>query len=493
MTLVATAQGIGIQPDSVAYYLSAGRIGADPSSMFSLGSDPAVGSLDKWPPGFAAFIASTAWLGDDPLSRIRIVYALLAMVLIVLLAAVLRRAASWRVTVVCLAVVVITSGFITEVFAQFMSEALFLVLTWAAVYLFDRSLTAERRSHVAGSAVAAWVLVSAAAGTRILGLALIPALVIAALLVRDRRRYPLALVLVPAALAAIPALVSLASTEQGDRATTLAFQSTFVKRARHGLYTVDTWFVPSKLLSSTVVQLAGSVVTLGLAVVGLVWLVRWLRRTLPHRAQLAAVDRITLLVLLVEAGYLGMLLWNAALVDPVTPLAARHLLPVFLGLAVAASLQNADRIDRVALSGRSRAVLAVGAVVLLALAAQTAYDVVTASRDGLGYNRVAYTDALDAAVEPMPDGIVVYSDRPDMLEVRTDRTVGALPQLPDDTDEFAAEAQRIGDAVRDGDAAVVYFTVEGQRGYLPAPEVLAEAAGLQVQETDDAVLLVPTS
>ena len=488
LTLAATSKGIGLDnPDAVAYFTSSQRIAADPTTIFSLGSHPSVGPLGAWPPFFPVVVASTEWLGGDALERVRWLYALLAAAVVLLIAAVMRLGSSWRVTAAALTVVVATSGFVTQIFAQFMSEGLFLALMWAAIYSFALALRAERRLAVT-YLLLCWTFVGAAGLTRIIGLAMIPAFVLAALLLRDRRRLPLGWILAPSVLAALPALYSLRAPGQTDRATTLRYQTTFPTRARTGIFTVDSWFVPSGLLGTNAAQIVVSAAIAILAVAATVWFLRWARRRAPRLRTLDASDQLTLLLILVGASYLGFLLWNALLVDSVTPFGPRHLLPVWLTVVAAVFLQNAQRIDHPQRGRWRPAGMAVGLLVL-ALAVQSGLDVRDARQLGLGYNSDAYSQALDEALSTVPEAIPIYSDRPDAIYVRTGRPVRQLPKPGQGTAAFEANAATIGSQVRAGTAVVVYLDPGSLRHYHPTAERLAEAADLRVVEVSNSQAL----
>jgi hypothetical protein len=489
ITLIATTHGLGLAPDSVAYHAIAQHIRADPGSAFRPGMHPAIGSLEKWPPGYPALLALIGATGAPLLGGARLVHAALASCLVLLVATVLRRAASWKVAAVAVTVILVTSGLITSVFALLMSEALFLVLAWAAIAAFDRAITAPAARGAATWMAGAWILVAAASTTRILGLALIPAFLLATLLT-GRGRAPRTTLLIGAVLASLPALYAMTGDDQTGRATTFRFQSTFPKRLRTGLTTSDSWFVPHGLLGSRPAQAVATlalVVALGWAVV---WAVRWLAGAARARGELTPTDRLTATLVLAGSGYLAMLLWNAMFIDAVTPLADRHLLPVWLFVVAVVALRLTPSIDRASW----RAPLVVAALVLvLLLGAQSALDVHRAQRDGIGYAGTAYAAAIDRAITSQPRDLIVYSDRPDAVYVRTGRPARGLP-IPAEDPSYGKTATTIGDAVRDGRAVVVYFDIEPQRSYFPTPEELAADAGLVVEQRgEDTTFLVAPS
>ena len=485
-TLVATAKGIGLQPDSAAYFVGAQRLAQHPGMFFGLGTHPSVGDLTQWPPFMSLVLASTEWTSIDLMTRVKVLQVLLAALNVCLIAAVVRRVGSWSAAAVAVVFVAVSAGFITELHGQFMSEGLFVAFALSAVLTFDLALSAENRLRAINLMVATAVFVVAASLTRIIGLALVGAFAVVVVLV-GRRPLPKWVAIGTLAIASLPSLYWMFGNEAGTRATSLGYQSTFLKRTRTGMVTVDSWLVPRRLLVSAPTQTVVTAAAIAVSAAGVWWFVRWARSA--FRSELTPADRLTVTLVAVGCAYGAFLLWATLLVDPLVPFAPRTMLPMLILIVMVAAIRNSERLGTP--GGFPRWVWAIGTVWVLVLGGQTAADVVDEFTHGSGYRNSEWTDSAAMKwIQTVPDDVTVVSNSPGGIYMLTGHRVGRLPDPTLET--FNSEALSLGASVNDGSEVIVVFD-NAQRVYFPDAEQVTTASGVTLKRKGNAAVSADTA
>jgi hypothetical protein len=209
LVLVATRHGPGTSPDSVEYVASARNL-FEGRGFTSAGGD----TLTAWPPGLPAVLALGLHVGIEPSTTARVVNAA-AMAAIVLLTFVLlrRHVRSARAGLIGTALVALSPTLLRTA-DMIWSEPLFCALLLAFVVLAEDLM----RNPARGTAllVAAAVLVWAASLVRWVGIALIPAGMVATYLGRPREGRVRRVVAFGALAAVVPALWLIRNVTTGN-------------------------------------------------------------------------------------------------------------------------------------------------------------------------------------------------------------------------------------------------------------------------------------
>ena len=209
LVLVATRHGPGTSPDSVQYVASARNL-FEGRGFTSAAGD----TLTTWPPGLPAVLALGLHLGIEPSTTARVLNAA-AMAAIVLLAYVLLRRhvqSAWAVLIGT--ALVALSPTLLRTADTIWSEPLFCALLLAFVVLAEDLVCDPAR----GTAllVAAAVVVWASFLVRCVGIALIPAGMVAIYLGRPREGRVRRVVAFAALAALVPALWLIRNVTTGD-------------------------------------------------------------------------------------------------------------------------------------------------------------------------------------------------------------------------------------------------------------------------------------
>jgi 4-amino-4-deoxy-L-arabinose transferase-like glycosyltransferase len=167
LTLVATASGVGISPDSVSY-VSAARSLATAGDLISYTGEP----LTLFPPGLSVLLGSAQWLGWSAESAAVVLNALCGALLVLATYALGRRALRSDWATLCAAAFVSLSSTTVTVLAMVWSEPLFAVLAMGALLLLSGAIA--RGVITIRLIVLVGVAVSLATAVRYVGFVLVP-------------------------------------------------------------------------------------------------------------------------------------------------------------------------------------------------------------------------------------------------------------------------------------------------------------------------------
>ncbi len=478
LVLYATAFGVGLSPDSVAY-VGAARNLADGRGYTLPYGGLADGPLRQFPPLYSALLAGAGAAAGDPLVAARWVQALLFACNILLVArAVASMSPAPRWLPWLSAAFFTLGGGMLELHSMAWSEGLFLALTLLSFLAL--AAAASRRTWAA--LLAAGLLAGAACMARFAGVAVVAAGSLALLLLwRASLLRRLGAAALYAVLGVAPLALWLASDLlRGGQATgrQVAVHLFSVDHARSALTTVAAWLgMPPE--ASGIMKLA-AVLLLAVAGAG-IW---WQRRSQTADTFAAPpIPPLAKLLALFVAVYALFLVVSISFVDANTPLDNRILAPIYAAGVALAGYAFGDYWRRAAgRSGIRRGMLA-GALLLLAIhVLPAAMFVQGAHASGLGFSaRDARLAALESAVRELPDQMLIFSNSPEAVYIGAGRRAQALPKKflamqQNANPDYTAALRQITDAVADGEAAVVLFERVSSRN-LPAASDL-EAAGI---------------
>ena len=463
--LATTRHGVGIDADSVAYVDIARHLRAGDGFALSPGlttaADPyKLRATAHFPPLYPVVLAFGEAAGLDAWTVARWLGAALAALSAVLLGVVVRDAGASRVQELAVCGLTVTAVDWLRIHTWALSEPVFLACLVAAVGALARQLRTPSPCWLGLAAGAT----AGAALTRYTGLALIGTGVIALLTWtprpwRERGRD----VAVFLAVAGLPlAAWHARGVLVGAPGRPVVVHPLTLDRLRQGLDSISAWLLPETL------PLMVRAVVLGVVVIGLGILWRRVPSVPPARA-------LTRVVATFGACYAALLLVTISIIYANVPLDARLLVP----LLVAAMLVG----WRVATaSGRGRRALIVACSALAAIATVRAVVWVTVAEvEDLGYaSRVWRQSVLVAAVRDVPADVVIVSNAPDALYVRTGRRAWLLPARVDPFTraaraEYPSAVAALDAAMAPHGGALVYFRWLHWRWYLASERDLVTA------------------
>jgi hypothetical protein len=232
------------------------------------------------------------------------------------------------------------------------------------------------------------------------------------------------------------------------------------------VFTVTDWLhVPPAFPGVVRVGFLAGLLLLAVVAVVLIWRrnPNWLRHGPPL---------ISLLVTFV-AIYLLFLLFSISFLDANTPLDGRILSPIWVaGVVLVAYVWAGLR----AVVSRQRPFLAVSMVLVLGMVvvggAVTHQQVSTARQTGLGFGRLLWQQSpLIAEAQQFWPGKTIYSNIPEAIYLYTGIPAQRLPRrilatTKQENPNFAAEQERLQQALQGEDAVIVLFTTARPAGYL---------------------------
>lgn len=418
--------GVLLDPDSGGYVERAGLIARSPLEIMrpTLAGQPV--NTGMHPPMYPAVLAVFSFLGGE-LAGARLLNLVVLSATLAVVAAGLRRHCSPAVVLVVVWALVVSRAFLVRVHGFVMSDGLYLALALGAIVALDRASTAAsdgpRRRWLAGVVL----LTAAATLTRLVGVALVAAIVLS-LLRPDGdgvRRPKLAATLGLAGLAPLAVLLALQgwTSQDLDRIGGAAIGwSETVESGRE----VVRFLAPEIVLRSPVGSLlaVGVVIltVLSLFVVPVAW---WALRTqrLPPPRSLA------LTLVLFAWSQLLVVIASRLLVDRFIWIDARHLTPSWVALLMATALWWASRpatswwraptVERV---------VTATTITVLLVASITAFRTVTWPEGPWGNLRTDWgSSPIVAATRSTEGEAVVYTNRPDITLLLAERTSRALP------------------------------------------------------------------
>lgn len=419
LTLLASARGPGLTPDSINYF-SAGLSLASGDGLITFNGAPLV----QFPPGLPALLALAGQLGVGPDTATRVLNAA-AYAATVVIASVLLRRHVHSTKLVCGAVVLVAVDVTLLGIAQMAwTECLFVLVSVAFVLVLERLCSTARP---AAWIVAAAVLVWMGFLLRYAGIALLPAGALAVLLGRQRRGWrdafgsavAFSVVSLVAPLAWMARNHGVDGTLMGPRVPSPDGPLITVQRF---VAILGRWIVPSPV-PVAVQALCGAAFVVAVAA-AIVWIVADPgRRRAFVRGDAIDADgphdlRPLLPLVCLVVVYSGYLI-TAQLSVAFDPINSRLMSPLFVPLVVLVAV-GLDR-GRAVLPASARrtatTVVSVALVVLVVAQAGLAVRLAWISgRDGVGYSTAQWQDSeLVALAGKVPPTAHLYSNVPAAL------------------------------------------------------------------------------
>jgi hypothetical protein len=486
LVLLATAGGIGLSPDAVAYVAARSLLAGSGYTLpyGALQPEP----ITQFPPGYPLLLAgSSAPFGSDPLLAARWLQAGLLALTVLLVAYGLRYCMRQGAAPAVLgAFLVLVSPVLLSVYTMAWSEAAFLVMGGVALFWLGRHLETPRFSTLAAVAL----FTGAACLVRMAGVALLLTVGLAILLWRPGRwTVRLGEAVGAALIAALPLAVWMAGAwgvESTAAGRGLAVHPPGREQLLQGLSTVAGWLhVPPAMPGS--VKLAAVGIGVGLVV--------WAFYT-HKRETLPAFIRV---LALFSCVYPAFMLLSISLFDANTPLDNRILAPVYLAglLLIMLAAQQAWMAKTPWLLrgglGALVALLLVGGALTTFRYAGDAY------RNGLGYSsRALHHSDLVAQMRALPETQVIVSNRPEGVYILSGRPVLGLPKPVNRmtqrvNDSYAAELQAVKQVLAESNGVLVYLNTADPNSTAQAAALQAELDLAPVYSGPDGAILAPAS
>jgi hypothetical protein len=486
---LATRNGVGVSPDSIAYLTAAGHArDGEPMTVMSWEGVPV--ALTHYPPLYPLVVGLLARTGIDMLTVVRGLDVLCFPALIVMAACVINR--GWRpftASAVLGAAVIASSLDLLAVHVMAWSEPLFLGLGLGGLCLIGGHITRPRRWTLLGAAGA----VALASLVRLPGVALIMAgaasLAWGPGLRGATERWRDALVF--GALAAAPLALRMAwnahaTGRPADRQLVVHVLAGW--RLRTGILTISSWMLPgaSNWLGHPALAVLGGGMFL-LVLVAIVSVVRHASRDGMGTHDLTT----TTIGGWFMACYLGVLGLDMVLLDASQWPGDRIMTPLLVAIVVVA-FDRLGQLETVsgAAGATTRRVVVAASLALVAMGATAQGRFVAAAHaEGLSYSGLAWRDSPTlGSVRRTPIDMRLYSNRPDVIRWLTGRNAVGVPfrqgyftHLPNRT--YHADLVAIGRAVRAHAAEVVWFTPDvGSEEFLPSTDEIESGLGLTALE-----------
>jgi hypothetical protein len=498
--LIATAQGIGVSPDSVAYLGAARNLLDGRGLSLPYGQIPDT-PLTHFPPLYPLLLSASGWLGIEPAQGARWLQALLFGLLIALAGYALyiasRRAAGFALLG---SLFIVTSPTLLGLSMMAWTEVLFLLLSLLALLSLARFLEQLKRPML----VLAALLVAAATLTRYAGVALGLTTLMGILLLqrgtRAQKLYNLALF---SLFSGLPlALWMTRNASLAGSATNREFSFHPLGRSHivQALGTISEWFmIPAS---------APSLIKLCLLLVPLLLIVVALRLPATQQASQhqwqATVDtqgryfqRLLVLFVLI---YTVFLAGSISFLDANTPLDHRILSPVYIVGLLLIFLSVHQLVLHLKHGPYLRMALIAFAIPMLALHAfQGALLVTTRHQNGSGFMEVQWRQSqIIPVVISLPTETPIYSNAPEGIYFLTERPALGLPKkikatMQEINDSYTDELQVMKQRLEAEDGVVVYFTNLGRSSMTEAIDLQTQLDLSLLLQTDDGLIFQVTS
>jgi hypothetical protein len=465
LVMVATHHGIGVSPDSTQYLYAAESFARGDglrTHWWEEGSQP----LTHFPPGFPVALATVGRLVPDLSTAATIINALALVATAFLTFSLTKRATNGSSgAAIAATAAVLMARDILEAHAMVWTEPLFLALSLATLALTVRAIDQDDTASLIGAALVAGL----AATVRYAAPALIGASALSLLIMGQRPwKARLLRAVTFGIIASLPLVLILAANARVAGAATnrdVVFHPITLGTLRVAARTAYYWLVP--LGAPIMVDVA---IVCAAAVTVAVWVVSMVRHR--ARATVVATDRPTTLVLGVfTLGYAAFLMFTLFFVDAQSTPGPRLLLPLLptLIILIVAALTASMRVNEL-----RRAAIAVSLVVGLAMVMSTAYWVVRARTNGLGYRSVVWARSpLMARVRELDRETLVLSNHPGAILLLAGREAVGIPRLANPNTlapnaDFSREMADLCRAAAGGRrVAYAHFTLDDDEATLP--------------------------
>ena len=494
--LIVQRDGVLFDPDSVAYFDAARQIRAHP--LHYLDAARVSAALPAHFPPLYPLVLAIAGPGMSIQHTAVLVNVVLAAATLATVSRLVSRHSSPAVGILTAVALLCSRGFLLALHGFLMSDSLHLFLAVATMSVLDRRLRlASEVATEPGTATALispWRLAIAPAAlaalgvsTRLAGIGLVMAvgLSFAVLAPRAARLRAAAIALV---VGMTPLALWLALEAGGGRAgdRPLSWFPTEWSEAGELLRTIGLFGTPAAVMRSWLRFMVMGIVAVGLVVMAL----RSIRQIRGASDPTAPGTERTVAVLGIHIWMnSAVLLASRLFAEPYLGFAPRHFLAIWASLLMIGAIRMAPLFRRLG-SDRTRSpiALAVGislALVLLGSAAVTVHSMIDPHRSWFNLESEATGSAMLRRIERAPDGVIIYTNRPDLVVLVAGRDARPLPTptypesgTPDPS--YAVRRREMSDAASADHSIVAVF--DSAARWAPPLEEITAATGLRHRE-----------
>ncbi len=473
LAFYATAEGIGVTPDSVTYMGAAYNL-LHGNGLRALSWAGALEPLAVYPPLFSTSLAVLALPGIEFTTVARLLNATLYAANILLVVHLMRRVSGDSAATLLGAMLFLTSTTMLRVHSMAWSEPLFLLTSFSGLYCLAIYFGNAKAKYL----IASGVLVAGAFLTRYVGASVVAAGV-AAIVMRRNEAWGARLkeAALFSAISAGPVLVWVArNLALADTATSMrfAYHPVTADRLASGLEVLSLWILPSLLPASPRVVLL-LIVIVGITVAAL------MLRGRPEEGANTDLGRILTLFAL---AYGGLLILAISFYNADTPLDDRLLAPLFAPalLAGLALITIAGARNRTALK---RSMIVACLALTLLYARRATVWVRAAHTQGQGYNSLAWKGSETMSfVRAVPSGTAIYSNGPRAVQFLAARAATLTPPQVDlvtgkTNADYPAQLDEMARRLQEGSAVLVIFEALSNRWWLASEADLIRELGLE--------------
>ena len=484
LVLYATANGIGVSPDSVIYIASAKSALNGDGFRIPYGS-PGGTPLTHFPPFYPVLLAAAGLVGVNALDAARLLDAVLFGATAAITAFIVFRVTSGNLLAAGLAgCFILPSVPLLSVSASAWTEPVFIVLSLAGLYLLSVHLTERRLKPLVLSAICvALALVTRYAAFALLGTGVIGIL----LLSRGTGRARIGNALVWGLVATIPFLLWVfrnMTVTNGATDRALSYHPVALSDIKRALNLILHWVLPG-FHTRTIMEFIGIA-----ALIILLYIIRrssvfayW--RKIPAFVWLCAIFLVVYSVFLVV---------SISYFDAAIPLDDRILSPLYSVLVIFVSVLIAQAVQMAKPGRLERILFLLPIFLVLMIHGDTGAKWIGDRHPvGNGYNSGRWHRSQTiAALGELPEDITAFSNRPDAVYFLTGRQLLSIPMKTDphslkDDPRYDSELAQLRQSLEEG-GVLVYFGSAGPL-YVPSrSELLAELPLKPVAVTNDGAI-----
>lgn len=454
----STPYGLGLNDDSIAYIAGARSIlnGDGYRAAWLATSSP----VTHFPPGFPVALAGIGhFTGLDPIRGARALNGLLFGLNIALTGWLGYRMTGSRGAGVLAAGFTLLSSSLLEIHSRAMSEPLYLSWMLLAFLLLEVFFTRERRPWLAFlGIVLGWAYL-----TRYAALALLATVLVALWVLHGEWRRGLASTAIVVA-GALPWILawSIRNRIVGGSFTNrvLGWHPITFENWELAVATFAEFLVPVFSWRRQLLEIPGLLEAFLVLVLLLlaVWVVRSSVPRLLHPETEARPQVLAVTAGLYVLVYLSLLAATMTLFDPATRFQVRILSPTYIPLILLAVTAGTWLWRRAGLYPRSiLALLVAGCLLALSFGQQRNVGRLQKAGGTFAHEKWADSDAI-AAIDSLPDEVLVLSNEPGLVYLYTGRAGGGLPKAP-------ADIAALKPYVLEGDIVLALFRVNSADPY----------------------------
>jgi hypothetical protein len=476
--LIATVQGIGVSPDSVAYLGAARNLLDGRGLSLPYGQIPDT-PLTHFPPLYALLLSASGLFRVDPVQGARWTQAFLFALLIALVGYALyaysRRAAGLALLG---SLFIVTSPTLLGLSMVAWTEALFLVVSLLALLSLARFLEQLNRPLL----IICALLVAAATLTRYAGVALGLTAIMGILLLqrgaRAQKLYNLALFSLLSGLPLALWLLRNASLAGSTTNREFSFHPIARNHMTQALGTVSEWLmIPAS--TPSILKLCGVLAPLLLVtaafVLSSVQRDRWIQEELTGGSEGRYFQQLLVLFVLIYGAFLAL---SISFVDANTPLDSRILSPVYMAGLLLIFLSVHQLLSQFKHGSLLRMAVAALAIPMLAIyALQGALLVTIRHQNGNGFSAEQWRQSqIIPLVISLPAETPIYSNTPEGIYFLTERPALGIPKKMKATtqevnDNYTNELEVMKERLKTEQGVMVYFTNLGRSSTTEAVEL----------------------